>query len=237
VEFSRSIILALVVSGVVHGLLVIGLIVYLAYAPASNVEVMLDLSSVEVSCPEKVDETAAVTPLPSSPPPEPVRPKSAEKPQEQKVEKLQAPDPLAPKFPEPKEEPPQMQEPVVRETSPEPDPHKELKESNNSNDQAIPAAAAPRQARIDAPPSPKRAIRPDYPKGARQRGEQGAVVLEIQVDAEGAVSEAKVVVSSGFAELDEAAVKAARMAKFRPAKSGNEFVASTARLKLDFKLK
>ena len=96
---------------------------------------------------------------------------------------------------------------------------------------------APRQARLDAPPKPKRNIRPDYPKGARQRGEQGDVILEIRVNAEGTVDDVKVVTSSGFAELDEAAVKAARAAKFSPARSGHVPVASTARLKLQFKLK
>ena len=41
----------------------------------------------------------------------------------------------------------------------------------------------------------------------------------------------------GFPELDEAAVRAARAAKFSPARSGRDPVASTARLKLQFKLK
>ena len=96
---------------------------------------------------------------------------------------------------------------------------------------------APRQARLDAPPRPKRNIKPDYPKGARQRGEQGDVLLEIRVNAEGAVDDVKVAASSGFAELDEAAVKAAKSAKFSPARSGREAVVSVAKLKLSFKLK
>ena len=90
---------------------------------------------------------------------------------------------------------------------------------------------------MDAPPKPKRNIKPDYPKGARQRGEQGDVVLEIRVNAEGTVDDVKVATSSGFAELDEAAVRAAKGAKFSPARSGHDPVASTARLKLQFKLK
>ena len=64
-----------------------------------------------------------------------------------------------------------------------------------------------------------------------------SVVLEIRVNAEGTVDDVKVATSSGFAELDEAAVKAARAAKFSPARSGHDLVASTARLKLQFKLK
>jgi len=232
---SRSIALALAVSLAVHVLLAVGLIAYLEYAPAPDVIATLDLTSVELSFAEKVEESAAVAPLPPAPQPEPAKPKVAEKPLEQKVEKLQAPDPLAPKFPEPKDEAPKMEtphapdKPVERSEPVKPPPPPRQPQPD--------ASAAPRQARIDAPPSPRRTIRPDYPKGSRQRGEQGAVVLEIQVDAEGAVSGAKVVVSSGFAELDEAAVRAAQKAKFRPAEAGGKSVASVAKLKLDFKLK
>jgi len=235
-EWSRSIFLALFVSVAVHVILAVGLIAYLEYAPGPEVVATLDLTSVELSFAEKVEESAAVAPVPPSPPPEPPKPKATEKPQVRKIEKLQAPDPLAPEFPEPKEETPQMQEPVAHEAPREPVPPRELKQSNNQTiKQSSPVA--PRQARIDAPPSPTRSIRPDYPKGARQRGEQGVVTLEILVDAKGVVSEAKVAVSSGFDELDEAAVKAARKAKFRPAKSGGKSVASMARLNLEFKLR
>jgi len=222
VEFSRSVLFALFVSVAVHVILAVGLIAYLEYAPEPKAVATLDLTSVELSFAEKVEESAAVTPVPPSPPPEPVNPKSVEKPPEHKVERPEAPDPLAPRFPEPTEEKPEIK-------PPEP-------QTSNLKPQTA-AQAAPRQARIDAPPSPKRTIRPDYPKGARQRGEQGEVVLEIRVDADGAVSEAKVVVSSGYAELDGAAVRAVEKAKFRPAKSGDRSVASTARLKLDFRLK
>jgi len=225
----RSFLVALLVSLVVHAILAIGLIAYLEYAPGPEVVATLDLTSVELSFAEKVEESAAVTPVPPSPPPKLAKPKVAEKPPEPQTEKREAPDPLDPKFPEPKEEKPTMKETEDRPA--------QLKQSNNSNNQTLSAPAAPRQARVDAPPSPKRTIRPDYPKGARQRGEQGEVTLEIDVDADGAVTRTKVVVSSGFAELDEAAVKAAQKAKFRPAKSGGRSVASTARLKLDFKLK
>jgi len=228
VELSRSILFALIVSIAVHALLAVGLVAYLEYAPGPEVVATLDLTSVELSFAEKVEESASVTPVPPSPPPEPEppRPKEGTSPLAPHLSPL-APDPLAPKFPEPEEAKPEVKTSVPADSQPQ---------TSNLKPQTA-APAAPRQARVDAPPSPKRSIRPDYPKGARQRGEQGAVVLEIQVDAKGAVSGTKVVVSSGFAELDEAAVKAARKAKFRPAKSGNKSVASTARLKLDFKLK
>ena len=47
---------------------------------------------------------------------------------------------------------------------------------------------------------------PEYPPASRRLGEQGTVVLEVLVDPDGRAVEAKVVQSSGFPRLDEAAV-------------------------------
>jgi len=226
-EFSRSILLALFISLVVHGLLAVGLVAYLEYAPAPDVVATLDLSSVELSFAEEADEQAAVVQMPPAPTPEAVKPRTMErKPPEPKAEKLSAPDPAAAKFREPDEGCPER-----IETPP--------KESERSVPPTPPQAApvAPRQAKVEAPPQPKRSIRPDYPKGARQRGEQGDVVLEIRVGKDGSVETVRVVSSCGFSELDEAAVKAARGAKFTPARSGREAVPSTARITLSFRLK
>jgi len=218
----------LLVSLAVHGLLAVGLIAYLAHSSELDVAATLDLSSVELSFAEEVDERSAVSPMPPAPPPKPVRPVTAEeKPPEPKAEKLLAPDPAAAKFREPKDENPEFKPPVPAAPQPQ---------TSNLKPQTA-ASAAPQQAKIDAPPLPKRSIRPDYPKGARQRGEQGDVVLEIRVGKDGSVESAAVVRSSGFAELDEAAVKAARGTKFAPARSGREAVPSTARMTLSFRLK
>lgn len=206
---------AIVLSLVIHALVAGALIAYLEYAPHPDVLATLDLSSVKLSFSEQVAETQPVAAAPEILQ-QKVRPSVAEKPPEVKPEK-----------------------PVHRELGevglPEPKEDARLK---TEDAKAVNApSVAPRQARLDAPPKPKRNIKPDYPRGARQRGEQGDVVLEIRVNAEGAVDEVKVAVSSGFAELDAAAVKAAKAAKFSPARSGRDPVASTARLKLQFKLR
>ena len=225
----RSVLVGFVVSLLVHGLLALGLVVYFEYAPGPDVLATLDLSSVELSFAEKVEDAAAVAAMPatppakSQPPPQPVEPP---RPQAEKTPPL-PPDPAAPKFREPTEEPRKLED-ARRETEDEKEVRRETKDA---------PTVAPRQARVDAPPRPRRSIRPDYPKGARQRGEQGDVTLEIRVNAEGAVDRVTVVAPSGFADLDAAAVKAAKVAKFTPAKSGREAVASTARLTLSFKLK
>lgn len=107
----------------------------------------------------------------------------------------------------------------------------------SSQEISAPLAPAPRQARVDAPPAPRKKIRPQYPKGARERKEQGDVTLELSVDAHGVVIGVKVVASCGFAELEQAALAAARRALFRPARRGSESVPSIARLTLTFKLR
>jgi periplasmic protein TonB len=47
---------------------------------------------------------------------------------------------------------------------------------------------------------------PDYPTNARRAGEQGSVVLQVLVGADGRVLDARLVQSSGFPDLDGAAL-------------------------------
>ena len=187
----------------------------------------LDLSSVELSFAEEEDDSAAAAPTPPpAPPSQPERPKELPPPEEKP--ELEAVEPDAVAFAEPVTEVRPLPEAAKVE---EPRPEQPAAES------APAPAAAPRQAKVDAPPKPHRAIKPDYPKGARQRGEQGDVVLEIRVNDMGTVDRVEVVSSCGYSELDEAAVRAAKSARFTPAKSGRRSVASTARLTLTFRLK
>ena len=194
----------------------------------------LDLSSVELSFAEKEDDSAAAASSLASAASDPVpetKPVEETPPPELEAPKDLPPDPDAPTLPEPEEE----RKPLE---TPEPKKAEQPKTEEPPRPASVAtAAAAPRQARVDAPVRPKKAIKPDYPKGARQRGEQGNVVLEILVNEAGRVEGVKVVTSSGFSELDEAAIRAARAARFTPAKRGRAAVASTARLTLEFRLK
>ena len=201
-------------------MIAVGIVAYMKYAPGPTAVATLDLSSVDLSFAEDEDETAAVSPtMPAIPEVEPPKPREEKPPEAERAEDPLPPDPAAPKLAEPEPEREQMETPNIPPPAP-PAP-----------------AVAPKQAKIDAPPKPHKTIKPDYPKGARQRGEQGEVILEIRVNAAGIVDRVDIVSSCGFPELDEAAVRAARTARFTPAKSGGSPVASTARLKLDFKLK
>ena len=59
---------------------------------------------------------------------------------------------------------------------------------------------------------------PVYPSGARRSGIEGKVIVLVVVSPSGLVSNANVVSSSGSESLDAAALKAARLYRFEPAK-------------------
>lgn len=59
--------------------------------------------------------------------------------------------------------------------------------------------------------------RPEYPRTDVQAGHQGVVKLGFLVDENGKVQDSKVMVSSGFTTLDEAARSALAQCSFQPA--------------------
>lgn len=59
-------------------------------------------------------------------------------------------------------------------------------------------------------------VLPKYPKRARKMGWEGTVVLAFSVDADGNVYDIQVVRSSGYPDLDQAAIAALRQWKFAP---------------------
>ena len=78
--------------------------------------------------------------------------------------------------------------------------------------------------------------RPRYPRLARVRGWEGRVVLLVTVDPKGTPATVEVEVSSGFASLDKAAVKAVRRWRFRPARLAGMSVTDTIRIPIRFEL-
>jgi protein TonB len=71
------------------------------------------------------------------------------------------------------------------------------------------------------------ALCPIYPPICRRRGEEGKVTLEWQVLAGGKCGQVRIVQSSGFDLLDQAAIEAVKNASFRPAVSAARAVDST----------
>ena len=223
-------VLAFLIALALHAALAAALAFYLSEAPAPDALPELDLSSVDLSFSETVEETAsaAAASAPSEPQATPSTPRTPPPPEvvrRETADGMKIPIAEEPVLPSPADlfevPPPKVERREMRDETPPP-----------------PAvAAAPRQAWVDAPPKPRRNIRPDYPRESRLRGEQGDVTLELTVTADGTVGDVRVVRSPGFPLLDEAAVKAARAARFTPAKSGGKSVASSVRLTLTFKLK
>lgn len=95
---------------------------------------------------------------------------------------------------------------------------------------APPPSAAPQAAAPQAPPGASEAQRapremarlncivpePEYPARSRRRGESGRVVMRIAIDERGVVSQTRLVRSSGYPALDQAAQRAALQASCAP---------------------
>lgn len=63
----------------------------------------------------------------------------------------------------------------------------------------------------------KDCVLPDYPKNALRNGDTGTVSLALLIDTNGKVTNHRIQQSSGFRELDRAAIAALSMCKFKPA--------------------
>ncbi len=91
-------------------------------------------------------------------------------------------------------------------------------------------------ARVSAKPNYRRNPPPAYPAAARQRGEQGLVVLMVRVNACGRVDSLRLSNSSGHALLDSAALAAVRRWQFYPATAAGVPVASSVVVPVRFRL-
>ncbi len=77
---------------------------------------------------------------------------------------------------------------------------------------------------------------PRYPVLARQRRYTGTVILEVLVDGKGGASEVRVVRSSGYSLLDEAALAAVRRWQFAPGTEGGRPTAMRVKVPIRFRL-
>ena len=188
----------------------------------------LEVSRVELSFAETEDDSAP-TPAPQSSPDVP----APQKPPEPRPERPDDPAPDAPRPPELRED--ASPKPLdIAETArelPPPQPVVVVESEDREKGET-----APNRARVDVPPRSLDTIKPKYPSGARARREEGNVVLELEILANGRVGEAAVAVSSGFPELDAAALKSALRARFAPAQSDGKPVAARARITVRFVL-
>jgi protein TonB len=91
-------------------------------------------------------------------------------------------------------------------------------------------------AQVERLPKYLRNAPPVYPRIARERGEEGTVLLEVEVLASGHGGAVNVLTSSGHAVLDEAAVRAVRGWVFRPARRWDQPVAFWVEIPITFRL-
>lgn len=140
--------------------------------------------------------------------PAPVQPR----PEPQRIA-TQTPEPATTEAPMPIPEPVPVEEPPPAEPAP-------------------PAPVTPPSfvaAYLDNPP-------PAYPASSKRFGETGTVTLRVQVGANGRAESVEVAQSSGFERLDRAALDAVRRWKFLPARQGDQAVAASVLVPLNFEL-
>jgi len=90
--------------------------------------------------------------------------------------------------------------------------------------------------KVEEKPRPEYIPQPPYPEVARLAGIEGQVVVEALVDVDGKIIDVRVLKSSGNQALDEAAVRAARDARFTPAKQRDMLVRVWISIPFQFKL-
>jgi protein TonB len=83
---------------------------------------------------------------------------------------------------------------------------------------------------------------PRYPRLARKRKYQGVVILEVFVNRDGSVGDAKVIKSSGYAILDKTAMKSVKKKsvkkwEFEPGRRGDDKMEMWVRVPVRFQLK
>lgn len=146
-------------------------------------------------------------PEPTPPPPPEVKPKPV------------------PKIPMPKG--PASERAITQETQAEPTPPVEKPVKD-----AEPAPVVPPQAEASELNNP----RPPYPQMSTKLREEGTVLLEVLVKADGSLGEMRLKTSSGFKRLDDSALRTVKNWHFVPAKRGGEAIDFWYELPIEFSL-
>ncbi|MBL8434299.1 MAG: energy transducer TonB [Zoogloea sp.] len=78
---------------------------------------------------------------------------------------------------------------------------------------------------------------PVYPSASKRMGEEGRVLLRVQVGADGRPTDVSIARSSGFSRLDDVARETVlRSWRFVPARQGDQAVAGAVKVPIDFTL-
>lgn len=235
-------------------LAVIAAILAAPVKPAVSMPESLEIQFVEIG-PEVVDAAVnpepalepVVEPEPPEPEPEPVvepEPVIEPPPEPEPVIEKPEPEAITPEPPKPKPAP-------KPKPKPKPKPVAKVAPKPPETPPAAPSGAAATQAAPQAPvvardPNKPRLIgrvdymgqrpRPEYPRASQRRGEAGRVTIRVLISPQGAVAEARVRASSGYARLDESALAAARAARFKPYTENGVAYPALADIPFDFVL-
>lgn len=101
---------------------------------------------------------------------------------------------------------------------------------NAARESARPAVPANRDARALNQPAP------EYPAAAQRSGQEGTVIVRVDVDANGSPVDVEIAQSSRSRDLDRAALRAVRGWTFEPAIRDGQPVASSVQVPVDFRL-
>lgn len=256
---SRSIQIKLAAAVCVAGvhLAVIAAILAAPVKPNISMPESVEIQFVDIG-PELVEAAINPEPAPLAAPPEPVV-----EPEPPPPEPVIEPEPVEEPTPEPKPEPviekPELEaitpEPPKPQPKPKPKPKPKLvvkaAPKPPQTPAAAPSGAATTQAAPQAPvasrdPNTPRLIgrvdylgqrpRPEYPRASQRRGETGRVMVRVLISPQGAVANASVRSSSGYARLDESALVAARSARFKPYTENGVAYPALADIPFDFVL-
>lgn len=205
-RFSKPSLIAFIIVVAVH----MGLIAFMLQAAAEPKAPSFSAPTIQGVIVQA--QPKAVTP-PKPPKPKPLptpKPKVEPKPQPKPKSPVAPPSERAVKAPEPPPEP-------IKEVAEVPTPAQEPVAPVSD---ATPTAATGPVSDVVLPSSDAGHLRnraPNYPSLSRRLREEGIVLLEILVRADGSVGEIKLKESSGFKRLDDAALKAVANWKFMPA--------------------
>lgn len=84
-------------------------------------------------------------------------------------------------------------------------------------------------------PVPIHRVNPDYPESAKREKREGNVVVRVEIDVEGNIASAKILVGDGE-DLNAAALNAANGWRFEPVKKDGKAIAASAVIPFQFKL-
>lgn len=198
---------------VIHG----GVIGFAVWSPTPKKEQLVQPTVQGILLPAPPAETVQVPsakeqpPEPVPLPPEPVKPQPKPQPEPKPL-----PKPKPPVEPPPSERAIHQPEKSVEEAPP-PQAQQQAAMPAQEDSDSLGAPITPPQ--MDANPMNNPA--PAYPSLSRRMREQGVVLLEILILADGSVGEIRIKESSGHKRLDDTAAKAVKRWRYRPAQRGN----------------